>query len=134
MATVTLGQAGGGNRLLLGLTALSGLSAVAAGAFAAHGLALQAAKEWMRTGSTYELIHSAAALACLALAPRSRWPVILFLIGNLLFSGSLYAMALGAVPSLVGAATPIGGLAYLAGWLALAITAFWPARPHHSEG
>ena len=105
------------------LAAISGFIAVAAGAFAAHGIADPAAKELLRTGSTYELAHALAVLACAALAgagmPRARLAPAWFLGGSLLFSGSLYALALGA-PRLVGAITPFGGLAFLVGWAVLA--------------
>ena len=105
------------------LAAISGFIAVAAGAFAAHGIADPAAKELLRTGSTYELAHALAVLACAALTgagmPRARLAPAWFLVGSLLFSGSLYALALGA-PRLVGAITPFGGLAFLVGWAVLA--------------
>lgn len=104
------------------LAAISGFIAVAAGAFAAHGAADPTAKELLRTGSTYELAHALAALLCAALAtgmPRARLAAPWFLGGSLLFSGSLYALALGA-PRIVGAITPFGGLAFLVGWTVLA--------------
>ena len=104
------------------LAAISGFVAVAAGAFAAHGAADPAAKELLRTGSTYELAHALATLLCAALAPtmpRARLAAPWFLGGSLLFSGSLYALALGA-PRIVGAITPLGGLAFLVGWAVLA--------------
>ena len=104
------------------LAALSGFFAVAFGAFAAHGLTDPTAKEVMRTGSSYEFFHALATLACAALlsvAPRARFAPALFLSGSLLFSGSLYALALGA-PRIVGIVTPFGGLLFLAGWLVLA--------------
>jgi len=115
------------------LAALSGFFAVAFGAFAAHGLTDPTAKEVMRTGSIYAFVHALATLACAPLAPatpRANLPPALFLIGTLLFSGSLYALALGA-PRLVGIITPFGGLSFLAGWLALAWAALGldPAKP-----
>ena len=62
-------------------------------------------------------------LACAALAgagmPRARFAPAWFLGGSLLFSGSLYALALGA-PRIVGLVTPFGGLAFLVGWVVLA--------------
>jgi uncharacterized membrane protein YgdD (TMEM256/DUF423 family) len=116
-------------RLYCTLAALSGLVAVAAGAFAAHGLAGASARELMRTGSTYELAHALATLACASVAPRSRRSAgvgaTLFLTGTVLFSGSLYALALGA-PRVVGIVTPFGGLSFMAGWAALARS--WAAR------
>jgi uncharacterized membrane protein YgdD (TMEM256/DUF423 family) len=105
------------------LAALSGLVAVAAGAFAAHGVTDPTARELLRTGSTYEFIHALATLACAGLAatamPRARFAPAWFLAGALLFSGSLYGLAFGA-PRLVGVVTPLGGLAFMAGWGVLA--------------
>jgi uncharacterized membrane protein YgdD (TMEM256/DUF423 family) len=110
-------------KLWIRLAALSGLISVAAGAFAAHGVADAAPRDWLRTGANYEAIHALAVLAVAALFPagarRAAWPPPLFLLGSLLFSGSLYAMALGA-PRWLGAVTPLGGLLFMAGWAALA--------------
>lgn len=108
-------------RTLAVLAALSGFLSVAVGAFAAHGVRDERAAELLRLGATYEAIHALAALVALLLA-RSAAPA-LFLIGTVLFSGSLYALAFGA-PAAAGMITPLGGLAFLAGWLALA----WSAR------
>ncbi len=105
------------------LAALSGLVSVAAGAFAAHGVTDPGPKDWLRTGASYEAVHALAALAVAALFPaatrRAGWPAALFLLGSLLFSGSLYAMALGG-PGWLGAVTPLGGLLLMAGWASLA--------------
>jgi uncharacterized membrane protein YgdD (TMEM256/DUF423 family) len=113
-------------RLILALSGASGFLAVAAGAFGAHGVTDPLAKSWLETGGHYQLIHTVGALACwlmwrqgVARALLSAW---LFLIGALIFSGSLYLMAMGA-PRILGAVTPIGGLALLAGWASLALTA-----------
>lgn len=107
----------------LRLAALSGFVSVAVGAFAAHGVSDPAAKELLRTGSTYEAIHALAALACAVFsgkaAARAGVAAALFLAGSALFSGSLYALAAGA-PRIVGGITPLGGLAFLAGWAVLA--------------
>lgn len=103
------------------LAAMSGFVAVAAGAFASHGLKDPAARELMRTGATYEMTHALATLACASLgdsAPRARFAPAFFLAGALLFSGSLYGLALGA-PRILGVVTPIGGLLLLAGWAVL---------------
>jgi uncharacterized membrane protein YgdD (TMEM256/DUF423 family) len=105
-------------RFLAALACLGGLTSVIAGAFAAHGMADPAMKDVIRTGSTYGLIHSLAVFAALAVG-RSRWAAILFLAGVGLFSGSLYALALGA-PRWLGAVTPLGGLSFMAGWAVLA--------------
>jgi uncharacterized membrane protein YgdD (TMEM256/DUF423 family) len=105
------------------LAAASGLVSVAFGAFGAHGLTDPRAQEVMRTGANYEFMHAMATLACATFmqvgAARARFAPAFFLAGSALFSGSLYALALGA-PRLVGMVTPFGGLAFLAGWAALA--------------
>lgn len=110
-----------------GLAALSGLCAVALGAFAAHGVEAAKPAEWLRTGAHYQIVHALAVFAAFGLGragARSMGLVAgLFLAGTLIFSGSLYAMALGA-PRLLGAITPLGGLAFLAGWALLAWRAF----------
>ena len=94
------------------LAALSGAVAVAAGAFGAHGASGQAA-EWLRTGGQYQLIHAVAALVAWRLDARG--PAWCFVAGGALFAATLYLMALG-LPRWLGAITPIGGLAFLAGW------------------
>lgn len=110
-------------RNCLVLAALSGLISVVAGAYAAHGAADPGPREWIRTGAHFELTHALAVFACIfvatASAGRALGAAVLFLTGTLLFSGSLYALALGA-PKLVGMATPAGGLLLIAGWLLLA--------------
>ncbi len=105
--------------MLFTLAALSGAVAVAAGAFGAHGASGKAA-EWLRTGGLYQMVHAVAALAVLG-GPRGRVPAMLFVAGSALFAGTLYAMALGG-PRWLGAVTPIGGAALIAGWLVLAFS------------
>jgi len=111
----------GRNCLLL--AALSGLISVVAGAYAAHGALVSGPREWIRTGAYFELTHALAVFACVFVATvgarRALGAGVLFLTGSLLFSGSLYASALGA-PKLVGVATPAGGLLLMAGWIVLA--------------
>src|SRR6185436_19533176 len=110
--------------LTLLLAALAGFLAVALGAFGAHGLkatldAHGTLAIW-QTGALYHLVH---AVVLLVLAQRSviaRVPFALFGIGIVIFSGSLYAMAVTNVKWL-GAITPLGGLCLLGGWLALEI-------------
>ena len=104
--------------------ALLGFLAVACGAFGAHALAGRLDPEqleWWQTASHYHLAH-ALALALVGCVPGSArirgLAGLAFLGGVLLFSGSLYAMALGA-PRWFGAITPLGGLCFLLGWLAL---------------
>jgi uncharacterized membrane protein YgdD (TMEM256/DUF423 family) len=110
--------------------ALSAFVAVALGAFAAHGLRARLSPELLatfETGVRYEMYH---ALALLGVAwAYTRWPgtlVIasgwLFIAGTLLFSGSLYVLALSGV-RWIGAITPLGGLAFLAGWVCLVLAA-----------
>lgn len=109
---------------LLGLAALAGLLAVAAGAFASHALEGDArAAELMRTAATYAMWHALAVLAYAALGGRSPLVSGLYLLGIALFSGSLVVLALGG-PRLVGVITPFGGLAFIAGWLLFALEAW----------
>lgn len=121
-------------RTWTGLAALSALCAVAVGAFAAHGIDSPKSADWLRTGSMYQMHHAVAVLAGLGLRRagiRSMGAVAaLFLLGTVLFSGSLYAMAFGA-PRILGAVTPVGGAAFLIGWLIMAWRAFSlrPATP-----
>lgn len=108
--------------------ALSAALAVAAGAFGAHALKTRLSAELLavfETAARYQLYHALALLAVAALLPR--WPAPplraagwLFLIGTVLFSGSLYLLALTGTRWL-GAITPLGGLCFIAGWLSLAL-------------
>jgi len=110
---------------LLG-SASAGL-AVALGAFGAHALKARLAPEMLavyETGVRYQLVHALALLAVAWAATRWPGPAVnasgwLFVAGTLLFSGSLYALALTGQRSL-GAITPIGGVAWLVGWGCLA--------------
>lgn len=103
-------------KLVTLLAALSGALAVAAGAFGAHGAEGQAV-EWLKTGGHYQLIHAVAALVAIKMGERvSPW---LFVVGGAIFAGTLYAMALGA-PRWLGAITPLGGAALIAGWVCMA--------------
>jgi len=112
-----------GARKWLVAASLLGASGVAFGAGGAHALRSSILPEYLaifETGVRYHLIHAVALLA-LALAGEQRpigLPAALFTLGVLLFSGSLYALALGA-PSRVGIVTPFGGVALLLGWLAV---------------
>lgn len=105
--------------------AIAGAGGVLLGAFGAHALRGrldEAALGWWHTAMEYQLWH-ALALALATYAGRGRAgrvAVHAFSAGILLFSGSLYAMALGA-PRWLGAVTPLGGLAFVAGWIALAM-------------
>lgn len=116
------------------VAALSGAVSVMAGAFGAHGIdastaAGARARELLQTGSHYEIAHALAILAVAALTRRAGLKEglataaqILFLAGSVLFPGALYALALGG-PRWLGAVAPVGGLAFILGWLALALAA-----------
>lgn len=118
-------------RLYLLIGAINGFLAVALGAFAAHGLreVLDAAHlHTFETGVRYQMIHALALIGTglLLRQPASRLLSIAgwaFLIGIILFSGSLYWLALGG-PSWLGPVTPLGGLSFLLGWALLAIGSF----------
>ncbi|MEO0817206.1 MAG: DUF423 domain-containing protein [Pseudomonadota bacterium] len=109
------------------IAALLGFLAVALGAFGAHGLEGRLSAEqqgWWETATLYALAHAVAALA-VSLSGRgglTAWGGWAFILGALIFAGTLYAMALGA-PRWFGAITPIGGVALLAGWAMVAIAA-----------
>ena len=106
-------------RTALLLSALAGLFAVAAGALAAHGLEGRAAV-WMEKASRYAMWHGLALAVAVALELASLPLVLAFAAGILLFSGSLAAMALGA-PGALARITPLGGVAFLVGWVILAL-------------
>jgi uncharacterized membrane protein YgdD (TMEM256/DUF423 family) len=107
--------------------ALLGAAGVACGAFGAH--ALKAALDpvrlgWWQTAVQYQLWHALALVALAALpVPRPGRPALAFAAGTIIFSGTLYVMALSGIRWL-GAVTPIGGLFLIAGWLLLA----WEGR------
>jgi uncharacterized membrane protein YgdD (TMEM256/DUF423 family) len=119
------------------LAGLSGALAVIAGAFAAHGLQGRLEPRLLASFTTaahYHLIH-AVAMAVAALtardrqaAHRARLAALLFLIGTVLFSGSLYALALTQI-RFFAFITPLGGLAFIAGWIALALAALKLEEP-----
>jgi len=121
-------------RCYLALAALFGFTGVALGAFASHGLKDQLSATYLavfQTGVHYQLIHALAlfGVAMLALLRPSRLLTAagaLFVVGILLFSGSLYLLTLSGIGKL-GMITPVGGTAFLAGWLCLAV-AGWRIR------
>ena len=121
------------DRVFFALGALAALVGVALGAFAAHGLKSRLDPAMLATfevGVRYHMYHALALLgvgwACVrwpgAFTLASGW---LFVAGILVFSGSLYALALGS-PRWLGAVTPLGGVAFLAGWACLAWAALKP--------
>lgn len=113
------------NRVWLAAGAINGFIAVAMGAFAAHGLKDRLAPEaldWVRTGSTYQMWHAIALIVVAAVLPQS--PAVKtaawgFLAGCVLFSGSLYLLALTGWHGFAFV-TPLGGISFLLGWAALA--------------
>ena len=118
------------DRVFVALGAVSALVSVGAGAFGAHALRARLPPDLVavfETGARYQMYHALGLLAVAwasvrwpgGLAPIAGW---LFLAGTVLFSGSLYALALTGVRAL-GAVTPLGGLAFLAGWGVLAFAA-----------
>jgi len=112
-----------GTRTYLVLAALVGASGITFGAGGAHALRSRIVPEYLvifETGVRYHMFHALALLALAALAERRNvaLPALLFTLGVLLFSGSLYALALGA-PTRIGIITPFGGGALLLGWLSL---------------
>jgi|SRR4051812_6384885 uncharacterized membrane protein YgdD (TMEM256/DUF423 family) len=119
------------------LAGLSGALAVLAGAFGAHGLQNRLEPRLLTSFTTaahYHLIHAAAmALAALTAqnrlaARRARLAAMLFLAGTILFSGSLYALALSGM-RFFAFVTPFGGLSFIAGWIVLALAALKLEEP-----
>ena len=114
--------------------ALLGAAAVALGAFGAHGLSSRLGSladgalrlDWWKTAASYHLAHALALGFAALLAQEGRagrlagWG---FIAGIVLFSGSLYTMTLTGQRWL-GAVTPIGGLSFIVGWVALAVAAW----------
>jgi uncharacterized membrane protein YgdD (TMEM256/DUF423 family) len=117
-------------RTWLVIAALNGALAVALGAFAAHGLSNRISPDalgWFETGARYHMYHALAlGLAALAMqgeaARAARWAAWAFLVGIVLFAGSLYLLALTGVHAFVFV-TPLGGTAFLVGWIMLAVAA-----------
>lgn len=113
-------------RLFLSFAAASGFLSVCLGAFAAHGLKNHIPPESLtiwQTGVQYQMYHALALLGVSLLYPTSaskalKLAGLAFILGSFLFSGSLYALAIGA-PKPFGMITPIGGLSFLVGWAAL---------------
>lgn len=120
-------------KIFISLAAIFGGSSVAAGAFASHALKeklSERALEIFEVGARYQMYHALALLLVAILLSQSQtsstsliasgW---LFIIGIFIFSGSLYALSLSDI-KILGAITPLGGVAFIAGWGALAIAAF----------
>lgn len=122
-----------GANLWLFLGAVSGLISVAAGAFGAHGLRSRISPDLLtvfETGARYQMYHALVLCVVGLLLARAAAPTVwllnlsggLLLGGTVLFSGSLYLLALTGQRWL-GAVTPLGGLCFLAAWGTLAIAA-----------
>ena len=122
------------DRVFFSLGAVLGCLGVAAGAFGAHGLRARLSPEMLavfETGVRYHLIHALALLAVAWAATRWESRAIpaagwLFVVGIVLFSGSLYVLTLSGIRGF-GAITPLGGVAFILGWLFLAWGA-WRGR------
>jgi uncharacterized membrane protein YgdD (TMEM256/DUF423 family) len=107
---------------------LAGLS-VLTGAFAAHALQStldEYGREIFKTAAHYQFMHSIALIVLAAVAHRLSPRIVsciagCFVLGVLVFSGSLYALALSGIRSL-GAITPVGGTAFVVGWLVWAVS------------
>jgi uncharacterized membrane protein YgdD (TMEM256/DUF423 family) len=123
-------------RLWILIGSISGGLSVITGAFGAHGLRDQFTPRQMeiyQTACHYQLIHALALIAlgifAGSLAKDGLTPTSLsvagwaFTVGTIIFSGSLYALAITDI-KILGAITPIGGLAFIVGWFSLAYTAF----------
>jgi len=120
------------DRIFFAFGALSGAMAVALGAFGAHGLRGRLAADLLatfETGVRYQMYHALALLAVAWAVTRwagSNLPIAagwLFVAGTVLFSFSLYLLALTGQRWL-GAITPLGGVAFVAGWICLALAAW----------
>ena len=122
-------------RGFLMLAAFFGFTGVALGAFAAHGLKNRLSAEYLaifHTGVTYQLVHTLALFGVALLAAHLpgrlvTWAGVSFVVGILLFSGSLYVLTMTGISKL-GIITPFGGLAFLIGWLCLGLAA-WRLQP-----
>jgi uncharacterized membrane protein YgdD (TMEM256/DUF423 family) len=120
-------------RVFLAIAAVLGGTAVAAGAFASHALKdrlVDRALEIFETAARYQMYHALALLLVGVLLSRAESAQFLltaagiaFIIGTAIFSGSLYALSLSGIKWL-GAITPLGGAAFIAGWACLAVAAW----------
>jgi uncharacterized membrane protein YgdD (TMEM256/DUF423 family) len=118
-------------KFILAFSAISGAISIILGAFAAHALKDEIGLEslgYFKTAVYYQLFHSIAALA-FAMFYRSWknewliWGARSFATGIILFSGSLYVLALTDI-KWVGPITPLGGLFFIAGWVCLLVAAY----------
>ena len=120
------GTAPPGSGLALCLGSAAGATGVALGAFGAHALRQRldpGMLEIYRTGVLYQVLHALALLAVAALGTRlgrPRLTALLFTAGIVIFSGSLYILAISGV-RIWGAVTPFGGVSLIAGWLSMVL-------------
>lgn len=121
----------GMDRTFAMLGAVSAAIAVGAGAFGAHGLRARLPADLLavfETAARYQMYHALGLLFVAWAVARwsggpAGWAGWLFVAGTIVFSGSLYLLALTGARWL-GAVTPLGGIAFLAGWLCLALAAY----------
>ena len=119
-------------RIFLAIASLLAGTSVILGAFASHGLKgklSESALAIWETGTKYQMYHALALILIAILLERSPnfLPLIIagyaFIAGIAIFSGSLYVLSLSGIKWL-GAITPLGGVAFIAGWISLAVTAW----------
>lgn len=123
-------------KLILTIAAISGLFAVTLGAFGAHalkGVMSPEMHEVYKTGIHYHFYHTFALLAVGMLmnfnqSKTLKWSAYLFITGLVLFSGSLYALAISGIKPF-GIITPFGGTAWIAAWILLIIHCSRPVHP-----
>lgn len=128
------------SRFSLLAAGLLGLTGVALGAMGAHALKVTLVERGMMqawdTAAKYHLLHALALFGAAAwlqtatgpAAAKVLWAARCWFVGVVLFSGSLYGLALGG-PRWLGPVTPLGGVAFMAGWLLLALAALAPKKP-----
>lgn len=117
-------------RIWLVIAALNGFISVAAGAFGAHALKSRLSADLLatfETGARYQMFHALALIGVAWLASIRPGPLttgagIAFTVGIVLFTGSLYTLALSGIRAF-GAVTPFGGLGFLTGWALLVVAA-----------
>ena len=123
--------------IILKITAISGVLAVILGAFGAHGLSGKLTESQMHTfetGSEYHFYHTLALLGLAVLMGQKneenkalKWATWAFMVGIVLFSGSLYLLAcknllgLGKMTAILGPVTPLGGVCFIIGWIMLVL-------------
>lgn len=119
-------------RLIISIAAVSGLVSVAMGAFGAHVLKARLEQESLKafeTAVSYQMSHTLLLLIICVFISRFpdeslfKWAAWALISGIVLFSGSLYGLSMGGY-KLLGPVTPVGGIAFLLGWVLLGIAAW----------